>query len=235
MVETKEDKFVESLKKTVQDHPVLNHPWLEKKKQAMELSDMNLWLSQEYHVSVSFVNWFLYTAAQTDNQEAKIILVENIWEELGEGDITQTHVSILDTFLDELNYPKSKRIFIAQTQEYLNAMVSIVKMSFYHGLGALGPANEYLLKLEYSLMKELYLRLQKTQNLPIPLFFQVNLSADEGHAKRLFDLIGRVADTEEKRLAVEEGNRLALDARNLFYDGLSFQEEKETTKAYSIR
>ncbi|MCC5813501.1 MAG: iron-containing redox enzyme family protein [Leptospira sp.] len=220
MAEIKTADFVEELKSSVQTHPVLTHPWLEDKKSHIDLDSMLLWLSQEYHVSVSFVNWFLYTAAQTDDQYAKIVLVENIWEELGEGDLSQTHVSILDKFLENLNYNTEKRIFLPHTKNYLDYMLSIVQKSFFHGIGALGPANEYLLKLEYSIMRNLYLTLQKNHDLPTPVFFQVNLSADEGHSKRLFDLIESTANTQEKRIAVEEGNRLALDARLIFYDGL---------------
>ncbi|EMO05023.1 hypothetical protein LEP1GSC116_0588, partial [Leptospira interrogans serovar Icterohaemorrhagiae str. Verdun HP] len=51
--------------------------------------------------------------------------------------------------------------------------------------------------------------------------FQVNLNADESHAEKLFRLIEVVADTEEKRNRVMEGSQLALDARLVFYEGLT--------------
>ncbi|EMO25218.1 hypothetical protein LEP1GSC170_0619 [Leptospira interrogans serovar Bataviae str. HAI135] len=57
--------------------------------------------------------------------------------------------------------------------------------------------------------------------MPEGKFFQVNLNADESHSEKLFRLIEAVADTEEKRNKVMEGNRLALDARLVFYEGLT--------------
>lgn len=212
--------FSDKLKNTVKNHDILRHPWLLEKKENIQLSDMVLWLQQEYHVSVAFVNWFLYTAAKTDNQKAKIVLVRNIWEELGEGNPEETHVSILNGFLNELGFPEDRRILLSETRQYLEKMKEIVQISFYHGLGALGPANEYLLKLEYTIMSQLYKKLQDRHNLPIAKFFQINLNADEGHAQKMFELIEEVSTNVSERIKVEEGNEMALEARNLFYDGL---------------
>jgi pyrroloquinoline-quinone synthase len=48
----------------------------------------------------------------------------------------------------------------------------------------------------------------------------VNLDADEGHSKRMFDLIETVCTNELEKKQVMEGSQMALDARILFYDGL---------------
>lgn len=213
--------FIESLKQTVSDHSVLKVDWLTKREKKFTLNDLKLWLSQEYFVSIGFVNWFLIVATQTNNLNAKIVLVENIWEELGEGDITQTHVSILIEFLNKLNLNAEEVECLPETKLYLSKMEEVIKKGFYQGLGALGPANEFLLKLEYKKVFEAYQRLQASEKLPEGKFFNVNLEADEGHSKRLFDLIEKLADTEEKRNWVKEGNWEALEARKLFYEGLS--------------
>jgi pyrroloquinoline quinone (PQQ) biosynthesis protein C len=228
-------EFVELLKKQVQEHSLWETPWLVQNglPEKIRISDLLVWLSQEYHVSVSFVDWFLHAALLSPDQSAKIVLIENIWEELGEGDLGATHVSILTQFLLDLGLSTDKILFLPETGKYLEEMESIVKTSFFHALGALGPGNEYLLKLEYSKIKSLYdhLRNKKATDsdlasfsnlleLPEPKFFQVNLNADEGHAKRLFDLILGTADTESKQKAVIEGNLNALDARLYFYEGL---------------
>ena len=149
--------FRQELIQIVQEHAVLQNPWLLEKKEKSNLNkyDFIYWLSQEYHVSVAFVNWFLWTAAQTSDQTAKIILVQNVWEELGEGNIVNTHVSILQQFLEDLSVSPEIRDILYETKNYLARMEAIVKKSFFHGLGALGPANEYLLKLEYSEMYKL--------------------------------------------------------------------------------
>lgn len=76
--------FRKTLEESVRNHPVLTFNfWLEKKEHKMEREDLLLWLRQEYFVSVDFVNWFLNTASICDSVEAKIVLVSNIWEELG--------------------------------------------------------------------------------------------------------------------------------------------------------
>ncbi|EMO39296.1 iron-containing redox enzyme family protein [Leptospira noguchii] len=214
--------FRNVLEELVRNHPVLTtNRWLEKKESRMEKEDLLLWLRQEYFVSVDFVNWFLNTAAICDSVEAKIVLVSNIWEELGEGNVEDSHVFILKKFLSDMGEVVHEKYILPETISYLDLMQKITTSDFYSALGALGPANEYLLKLEYSRMFKSYLDLRKRIVLPEGKFFQVNLNADESHSEKLFRLIEAVADTEEKRNKVMEGNRLALDARLVFYEGLT--------------
>ncbi|UOG49843.1 iron-containing redox enzyme family protein [Leptospira noguchii] len=214
--------FRNVLEELVRNHPVLTtNRWLEKKESRMEKEDLLLWLRQEYFVSVDFVNWFLNTAAICDSVEAKIVLVSNIWEELGEGNVEDSHVFILKKFLSDMGEVVHEKHILPETIFYLDLMQKITTSDFYSALGALGPANEYLLKLEYSRMFKSYLDLRERIVLPEGKFFQVNLNADESHSEKLFRLIEAVADTEEKRNKVMEGNRLALDARLVFYEGLT--------------
>ncbi|TGL90436.1 iron-containing redox enzyme family protein [Leptospira congkakensis] len=213
--------IVETLKKDVETHPVLRSQWLLERNISMSFNDLILWLSQEYFVSIGFVDWFLKVAAKTRDQNAKIILVENIWGELGEGKIEDTHVSILIEFLTKLNFDFTNHHLLPETKTYLDKMESIIEKGFFYGLGALGPANEYLLKLEYSQIARAYQKLKSEMALPEGKFFQVNLDADEGHSQKMFELIEETAKSEEAQKQVIEGNLLALVAREDFYTGLS--------------
>jgi pyrroloquinoline quinone (PQQ) biosynthesis protein C len=208
------------LKEEVENHSVLKTKWLLDKKENLSKSDLCLWLSQEYFVSVDFVNWFLWTASLTNDVDAKILLVHNIWEELGEGNANNSHVRVLTKFLSEIGISESTLKILPHTVQYLQDMKELTNSNFYSALGALGPANEYLLKLEYGQMYESYQKLMKLENLPKAFFFEVNLEADESHSDQLFKLIEKVCDTSEKKKQVIEGNRKALDARLLFYEGL---------------
>lgn len=109
-------------------------------------------------------------------------------------------------------------------------MESIIAKGFFYGLGALGPANEYLLKLEYSQIALAYKKLKTEMTLPEGKFFQVNLEADEGHSQRMFELIEETAITDESKNQVIEGNLLALVAREDFYKGLSRLDKERLTK-----
>lgn len=99
-------------------------------------------------------------------------------------------------------------------------MQEIIETNLYSALGALGPANEYLLKKEYGKMYNSYLRLKESEHLPDGSFFEVNLHADEGHSQKLFHLIQNTCTTPEHIEKVVAGNLAALDARMLFYEGL---------------
>ncbi|EMK02251.1 MULTISPECIES: iron-containing redox enzyme family protein [unclassified Leptospira] len=213
--------FREELIDQVRYHPVLTaNRWLEEKEERMEKSDLLLWLKQEYFVSVDFVNWFLNTAALTNFVPSKIVLVQNIWEELGEGKEEDSHVSILRKFLYEMGEAVTQEDILPETKAYLDLMKRITTTDFYSALGALGPANEYLLKLEYSRMYKSYSDLKSRIILPEGKFFQVNLDADESHSEKMFRLIESVATDPEKMQKVREGSKLALDARLVFYEGL---------------
>ncbi len=212
--------LTKDLKQEVENHPVLKSKWLVDKKEYLSKEDLCLWLSQEYFVSVDFVNWFLWTASLTNNVDAKILLVHNIWEELGEGNANKSHVRVLTHFLKEIGIVESQLKILSHTKKYLSDMKELTNSNFYSALGALGPANEYLLKLEYGQMYESYQKLSKKENLPNAFFFEVNLEADESHSDQLFKLIESTCDTSDKMKQVKDGNRKALDARSLFYKGL---------------
>ncbi|TGL54832.1 iron-containing redox enzyme family protein [Leptospira wolffii] len=213
--------FRQELIDQVSEHPVLtSNRWLEEKEEQMTREDLLLWLRQEYFVSVAFVEWFLNTAAISDSVSSKIVLVQNIWEELGEGKEEDAHVSILRKFLKDMGETVSSEDLLTETGAYLSLMQKITTTDFYSALGALGPANEFLLKLEYSRMYRSYSELKSKIPLPEGKFFQVNLEADESHAEKMFRLIESVATDSDKMERVREGNRLALDARLVFYEGL---------------
>lgn len=213
--------FIEKLKDDVKNHSVLKSEWLLKRKKNMSKEDLILWLTQEYFVSVEFVNWFLNSASLTKNISAKIILVENIWEELGEGKKENAHVSILAEFLSKIGIKEEEIKILPETKMYLDIMKKITTSHFLKSLGALGPANEYLLKLEYLIMFDSYKILKEKENLPDSKFFQINLTADESHSEKLFNLIEKISITDEEKNLVINGNLEALDARNFFYIGLS--------------
>lgn len=213
-------KLISTLKQNVEEHEVLKHPWLLKRKNFIELKDLHTWLSQEYFVSVDFVNWFLLASVQATNLEAKIVLVQNIWEELGEGKLENSHVKILEEFLNQIQFNFNNLKLFSGTEKYLQRMKEIIEMGFLESLGALGPANEYLLKLEYGTIAQSYNALKQKLNLPEAKFFQVNLNADESHSKKIFELIEKIAISPEQQQRVIRGNLLALEARILFYEGL---------------
>lgn len=213
--------FRQELIDQVSEHPVLtSNRWLEEKEEQMTREDLLLWLRQEYFVSVAFVEWFLNTAAISDSVSSKIVLVQNIWEELGEGKEEDAHVSILRKFLKDMGEAVAPEDLLPETGAYLSLMQKITTTDFCSALGALGPANEFLLKLEYSRMYRSYSELKSKIPLPEGKFFQVNLEADESHAEKMFRLIESVATDSDKMERVREGNRLALDARLVFYEGL---------------
>ncbi|PJZ69007.1 hypothetical protein CH373_04165 [Leptospira perolatii] len=213
--------FREELTLQVQNHSVLEqNPWLREKARRMEREDLILWLKQEYFVSVSFVNWFLQTAAIADSVASKIVLVQNIWEELGEGSEENSHVFILKKFLMQMGEVVSEDDLLPETASYLKLMNETTTTDFYAALGALGPANEYLLKLEYGRMYRSFKELKSRVVLPEGKFFEVNLEADESHSEKMFRLIEVAATTEEQRESVRRGNLAALDARLVFYQGL---------------
>lgn len=160
------------------------------------------------------------TASQINDIHSKIILVQNIWEELGEGNVDSSHVMILSKFLRDMGSSLVDLHPNTSTSEYLKEMDGIIALGPFYALGALGPANEYLLKLEYGIMNTAYLNLRKEEILPEAVFFKINLEADQNHSAMMFSLIERLTETEESAEMVIEGNMRALNARMIFYDGI---------------
>lgn len=209
--------FIAHLKGVVQTHDWTETEFIKKcDEKTLSLRDLRSFVSQEWHVSKEFPNWMRELLAKIPKKQdrlAKAYVSENIASELG-LDEGNSHFGLLQKAALELGLENPT--VNPTTQEYLATMRNLCGGSFLMGLGALGPANEYLINIEYS-----KIRRAVKGNFPfLKEFFRENLDADEVHSEKFFWIICENAKNPIARQTVINGMIDSLDARRQFYEGL---------------
>lgn len=204
-------------RKLVENHGVLAHPFLHYLDGPRATADAAVaWALQDRHVSRAFPLELTALIALFPEPEQRMPLVENLWEEHGSGDVTQSHVKLLDALLLSVGVPSDGLAVLPLpgTRAFLDVPARLGTLA---RLGAFCYGNEYLALLEFPRLEDCFRRLFPGADLR---YFASNADADEGHTELIEDLIGRECRSETDVAEVMAGATVALDARCDFYDSL---------------
>lgn len=204
-------------RKLVDNHRVLSHPFLQLvDSDRVTRADAIAWGLQDRHVSRAFPLELATLITLFPEPEQRLPLVENLWEEHGEGDPAKCHVKLLDALLVSVGVPEAELgvAATAGTQEFLDTPARLGTLG---RLGAFCYGNEYLALLEFPRLDDCFRRLFPDPDLR---YFASNAEADEGHTELIEDLIGSECHSEADVAEVLAGAEAALDARCAFYDAL---------------
>lgn len=157
------------------------------------------------------------------DESARVVIAENLFEELGEGDAKRTHAELFRHFTRaleindrELDHSKTE----PETAQLIDTYLGLANKYGYLGaLGAVCFASE-------GIVSDLYTQLQRgisgAATLPKEsmVFFEVHVVTDTGHAAALASVI-EPRLTPESALVLREAVREAMDARVKFFDGVT--------------
>lgn len=202
---------------------VLSHKAIEK------LSSGNLSLNQ---LKVVFTEYRPYcdvfprllsaVAANTPDDITRFTLIDNLYDEHGNGDITKSHRTLYDRFLASLGVPADSEPQAAVTTErYVSNCLEFCKDSHYLcGLGFLGPGTESFTNAEYSSIYKGLRQVKGAVDLDLE-FWEVHIDVDEDHAAECIQAISACCHTEKDVERVLEGAMFAIEAERAFWDGIN--------------
>lgn len=205
-------------------HVFWAHPFLARCTAGeLTLPDVRALASQMYRFTREFSPMLAKILAVCPDEEVRVVIGENLFEELGEGDPRRTHVELFRHFTRALGL--DDRTVDAMPTEPETRHLIEVYMSLPERHGYL-PALAAVCFASEGIVSTLYARLQSGIEHAIVLtpddviFFDLHIKTDHGHAAALVEVLEpRLADGAELVTAVAAVLE-AMDARRGFFDGV---------------
>ncbi len=218
--------FFKSLEKELQTgiDEILNHDFLKLLKNG-DLSKKQLqYFAEQYSVYCSYFPRFLAaTAANIPDDATRMPIIENLWEEHGEGKLIKSHRILFDRFARATGLAESavrKPKAIPTTQIVCENLFNLCQDGhFLESLGALGPGTEFFTNSEYAII-EAGLKKHDFFTAKDIEFWTVHISLDETHYSEMVGAIAPWSNTLENKFLIKSGAKKAIDLEILFWDGL---------------
>ncbi|MFK7904750.1 MAG: TenA family transcriptional regulator [Chitinophagales bacterium] len=203
---------------------ILKHPFLKRIEEA-SLTKLQLqYFAKQYSIYCYYFPRFLAaTAANIPYDETRMPIIENLWEEHGEGKMSKSHRMLYNNFAASLGVTVKELKEaqpLASTQTCVSTLFNLcLNGSFIESLGALGPGTEFFTSEEYSIIANGLAKYDFLTDKDIE-FWTVHISLDEAHYSEMVDILVPYIDTEENRRLVKEGAEAAIELELSFWDGL---------------
>ena len=203
---------------------ILKHPFLKRIEEA-SLTKLQLqYFAKQYSIYCYYFPRFLAaTAANIPYDETRMPIIENLWEEHGEGKLSKSHRMLYNNFAASLGVTVKELKGaqpLASPQTCVSTLFNLcLNGSFLESLGALGPSTEFFTSEEYSIIANGLAKYDFLTNKDIE-FWTVHISLDEAHYSEMVDILVPYIDTEENRRLVKEGAEAAIELELSFWDGL---------------
>ncbi len=188
------------------------------------------WVKQHYHYVSHFPQWCGSIYAHSDDEVANHFLVENMMEEegfVGEGGFPPAkHVELLLDFAEACGKSRQE---IKDAQKNGELMAGLLGLQSWCTVQSTKPTHVAIAGLLVGLESQVP-QIYKRTTPPLVekygftedeiVFFRLHIVADTEHGQRGYDLVERLADSEEKREACLRAVREATLMRRLYLDAL---------------
>ncbi|HEX5684032.1 MAG TPA: iron-containing redox enzyme family protein [Ideonella sp.] len=217
-------------RQVAESHPLWSHPFVERCRAGqLTLSQVRVIGAQMYKFCHQFPSFLALALAACPQEDARIVIGKNLWEELGEGDPQRAHASLFRQFTRALGVDDVHLSAIPAQPETAALIDTYRSLGDDYGvqgiLGALCYASEGIVAALYSHIQR-GLRQAGTFDREALMFFEVHIHADDEHADKLEAILLPMLSTFEDELLVQQAIRTAMDARCLFFDGVLREAER---------
>jgi pyrroloquinoline-quinone synthase len=219
--------ILDTFRETAKTHPLWKHPFLTRcRTEQLTLPEIRILAVQMYQFSNVFNRILAAILARCPDAEAQQVILENLVDEMGEGDPNVAHPELFRRFTRALGIEDAALAAMSPEPETLHLIETYLSLPHQHGylaaLGAVCFASE-------GIVAALYAQLQKgiigATVLPEDAltFFTVHIHVDDSHAAKLAALLEpRITSAQQVR-DIEAAILRSLDARTRFFDGLQRQ------------
>lgn len=211
-------------------HPLWRHPFVERCLDGrLTLDQVRVLGAQMYKFCDQFPSFLAIALAACAQEDARIVIGENLWEELGEGDPQGAHAALFRRFTRALGIDDAQLSAVPAQPETSALIDTYRRLGDHHGvlgiLGALCYASEGIVGALYSQIETGLLQASAFDRDAL-MFFEVHIRVDDGHADKLESILLPMLRTRGDELVVEQAIRTALDARCRFFDGVMRESER---------
>jgi len=219
-----------------ENHPLWRHPFVQRCRAGqLTLDQVRVLGVQMYKFCHQFPSFLAIALAACPQEDARIVIGENLWEELGEGDPQRAHAALFRRFTRALAIDDAQLAMLPVQPETAALIDTYRHLSDRFGvlgiLGALCYASEGIVGALYSHIQTGLLQAAAFDKDAL-MFFEVHIHVDGGHADQLEAILLPMLCTPHDRSLVEQAIRIALDARCRFFDAVL--READRSSAASI-
>ena len=217
-------------RQVAQTHPLWRHPFVERCRAGeLTLPQVRALGVQMYKFCHQFPSFLAMALASCQQDDARIVIGENLWEELGEGDPQRAHAALFRRFTRALGVDDAQLAALPALPETSALIQTYRCLSEWYGLlgilGALCYASEGIVAALYSQIQAGLLRTSQFDREAL-MFFEVHIHVDDGHADQLESVLLPMLHSAREEHLVEQAILSALDARCWFFDGVLREAER---------
>ena len=203
---------------------IINHPFLIRLNNGELTEEQLKFFTMQYGIYCSYFPRFLAAAAaNVPDDITRMPIMENLWEEHGEGRIEGSHRVLFEQFAacigisSEVLYNASP---LPNTRACVENLLDLCEEGhFMESLGALGPGTEYFTTEEYFKILE-GLRKYEIYSEKDLEFWIVHTTLDEEHYSEMIDALRPWAKSSTEESMIRLGAIKAIELEILFWDGL---------------
>jgi pyrroloquinoline quinone (PQQ) biosynthesis protein C len=203
---------------------ILTHPFLQRLAEASLASSQLREFAVQYNAYCSyFPRYLAAVAANVPDDATRLSLVENLWEEHGEGNLALSHRTLFHRFLTALGITEKERQTakpLPSTSEYVNTLFEICHSAhFLEGFGTLSLGTELFTSEEYAIIlaglkKYDFLSLYDLE------FWSIHIDLDEDHYSDMASALAPWIHSDTNKKLIQQGAQRAVELEISFWDGL---------------
>jgi pyrroloquinoline-quinone synthase len=170
----------------------------------------------------NFKRFVAQVYANAEPRDVRELMLENLWEEHGEGDPSRDHTQLVAKFARALGaeIPGPYDVEpIAESREWIDRILRVCREEpFVVGLAAVSFGIEFRTQT-MALLGQIYREQYGLSEDDLEFFF-MHLEADEEHAGRAIELVRKYCTTEDLLERCKAGVREVLEATKVVAEGM---------------
>lgn len=212
----------------VKEHPVWKSDLIKNTSNCVYSREQLSFLFQQYqHYSSNFTRFLCLAASRMDQPIHRAVVIDNLYEEVGESDIENRHSNLLRQFLLRMGVDRSESKLESYTSLYVERCISYlahcnaIEAASFLAWGTEGIVPE-LYTCFVAALKAVGLSDEEIK------YFSIHIECDDGHHEALMNValdLYHQSSTKEDKLINEQyivnGLMKALDLRLSFFESLS--------------
>jgi pyrroloquinoline-quinone synthase len=221
---------LDSFRDTARSHALWSHPFLTRcRTEQLTLPEVCILATQMYHFSNVFNRILAGILACCPDPEAQQVILENLLEEMGEGNPALAHPELFRQFTRSLGIEDAVLAQMQPAPETHHLVETYLNLPHRYGylaaIGAVCFASEGIVGALYTQIQQGIIGATVLPKEALT-FFDVHIHVDDGHAAKLAALLQpRVTSAQQVR-EIEIAIAQALNARVQFFDGIQRQIQK---------
>ncbi len=212
------------LRQVARAHRLWRHPFVGRcRTGGLTLPQVRVLSTQMYKFCREFPCFLAAALLACRDEEARMVIGENLWEELGEGDPQRAHAALFRRFTRALGFDDAQLEAVPaqpETRALIDTYLGLAERFGVLGiLGALCHASEGIVATLYAHIQRGLLQAGAFEPAAL-VFFELHIHADDGHADKLESVLLPLLRTPQDMQRAERAITAALDARCDFFDGV---------------